>query len=395
MGHRYDYPAVAGGAPAFPEGLAFARPFTPPLDKVVARFTPSYERGVLTNGPVGREFEEASAERLGVSHAIGVSSCTSGMMLALKALGVEGPVVLPSFTFSATAHAVAWNDLQPVFAECDAATFQLDIADAARRIEPGGAIIGTHVFGSPCRPRELEKLAHSSGAALLFDAAHAFGAMSGKKAVGGFGDVEVFSLSPTKLVVGGEGGLVTTNRSDVAAAVRLGRDYGNPPDYDCRFAGLSARMSELHASVAIESLAVLDEHLDRRTFLARAYQTGLGTVPGIEAQAIAPGDVTTWKDFAVTVDEDAYGLPRNAVVKALRAEGIDVRVYFSPPVHTHQCYVTPGAQGLPVTDRVAARVLCLPMHTDMSWRDVERVVQVLATLHTHAAAVLQALDASG
>ena len=124
-------PAILGGEPVFPDGLAFVRPSVPDLGRVVARFTPSYERGMLTNGPLVREFEEQAAQRLDVAHVVAVSSCTAGLMLVLRALAPKGPVVLPSFTFSASAHAVAWNALELRFVECDPASFQVDPASVS------------------------------------------------------------------------------------------------------------------------------------------------------------------------------------------------------------------------------------------------------------------------
>jgi dTDP-4-amino-4,6-dideoxygalactose transaminase len=169
-------PAVVGGDPAFPEGLPFVRPTVPDLERVVARFTPSYERGMLTNGPVVRAFEEQAAERLGVPHVVAVSSCTAGLMLVFRVLAPKGPVVLPSFTFAASAHSVAWNDLEPRFVECDPASFQVDPESVAGRLDGAGAILATHVFGAPCDVETLEQLAGSAGIPLVFDAAHGFGA---------------------------------------------------------------------------------------------------------------------------------------------------------------------------------------------------------------------------
>lgn len=377
-------PAVLGGPPAFPLGLRFVRPWVPPLERVMARLAPSYNEGVLTNGPLVRTLEEQAAERLGARHAVAVSSCTAGLMLVLQALAPKGPVLLPSFTFSASAHAVAWNGLAPRFAECDPATFQLDLADAARRLEGAGAIMATHVFGAPCAAEQLEVLARQAGVPVLFDAAHGFGATRAGRPVGSFGAAEVFSLSPTKVVVGGEGGIVTTGDDQLAQTLTMGRDYGNPGDYDTRFAGLNARMSELHAAVAIESLAELDTHLDRRRLLARRYRAALATVPGLRAQEIDPGDESTFKDFTISVDEDTYGLGRDEVVNALRTEGIDVRCYFSPPVHRQQAYTAAGTADLPVTTEVARRVVSLPLYAGLGEDTLDRVVDALAVLHRNA-----------
>ncbi len=387
---------MLGGRPAFPEGLPFARPYTPPLDRVMVRVAPSYERGMLTNGALVRELEELVAERLGVARVVAVASCTSGLMLVLRHLAPAGTsALLPSFTFSASAHAPAWCGLTPVFTECGSETFQVDVGDLEARLAGAadpGALVATHVFGAPSDVDRLESLACSAGMPLVFDAAHALGARRRGRVIGGFGDAEVFSLSPTKLVVGGEGGIVATNREDVADAVVLGRDYGNPGDYDCRFPGLNARMSEFHAAMALESLALLDDHLERRQALARRYRELLAGVDGISVQVVDDGDVSTYKDFTVRIDDD-FGMSRNDVVSALRAEGIDTRCYFDPPVHAQQAYAHLPRAVLPVTDDVSSRVISLPMFARLSLDDATTVAEVLASLGHQAEQVTARLSA--
>jgi dTDP-4-amino-4,6-dideoxygalactose transaminase len=377
-------PAILDGPPAFPDGLPFARPYTPPLDRVTARLQPSYERGELTNGRVVRALEEQAAERLGVPHVVAVSSCTAGLMLAIQALCPEGPVLLPSFTFSASGHAVVWNGNTPLFAECDPHSFQLDLSDADARAGEAAAILATHVFGAPCPAAAVVELGRSRGIPTVFDAAHGFGAVHQGRPVGGFGDAEVFSLSPTKTVVAGEGGLVATSRPELAERIRIGRDYGNPGDYDTRFVGLNARMSEFHAAMAFESLALLDEQLALRTAVADRYCDGLAGVPGIATQAIAPGDVSTNKDFCVIVDPDEFGLDRDLLVRGLKAEGIDTRNYFDPPVHRQQAYADMKPEPLAVTEDVSARVTSLPMFARLPLDAADRVVEAVRALHHSA-----------
>lgn len=389
--------AVLSGTTREGPGLPFARPARPALDRVVERLTPSYESGQITNGRLVRELEERMADRLGVAHVVAVSSCTSGLLLTVQALvdGRPGPVVLPSFTFSASAHAVAWNGRSPRFVECDPETFQLDLVDAERALDGAAALLATHIFGAPCHPTEVEKLAASAGVALVFDAAHAIGATSHDRLVGGFGNAEVFSLTPTKPMVAGEGGLVATNDGDLAARLRMGRDYGNPGDYDTRFVGLNARMSELHAAMALESLPLLDESLARRRELAARYVAGLRDVPGVRPQVVPAHDVSTYKDFTVVVDPVELGIDRDQLVAVLAAEGIDTRNYFDPPVHRQRAYRSREQVCLPVTEAVSASVVSLPLYPDLSDGDVDAVVGVIRAAHEHADELVARLAPAG
>jgi dTDP-4-amino-4,6-dideoxygalactose transaminase len=377
-------PAVLGGDPAFPEGLQFVRPAPPPLERVVERVRPSYDRGMMTNGPLVRQLEERAADRLGVDHVVAVSSCTVGLMLAVQAIGRRDPVLLPSFTFSASAHAIAWNGIEPRFADCEPDGFHLDVADLVRRADGCGAVMATHVFGAPCDVDALLGAADERSLPVLFDAAHAFGATAGGRRVGGFGLAEVFSLTPTKPLIAGEGGLVATGDASLAEHLRLGRDYANPGDYDTRFVGLNARLSELHAAVALESLEDFDAGLEQRRAVAAEYRSRLSEVAGVRLQSVAPDAESTFKDMTVLIEAGAFGLSRDQVATALKAEGVDTRRYFDPPVHRQQAYRYLEPVDLPVTDHLAAEVLSLPMWQDLPHEVVGRVVEALHALQLHA-----------
>jgi dTDP-4-amino-4,6-dideoxygalactose transaminase len=184
--------------------------------------------------------------------------------------------------------------------------------------------------------------------------------------------------------VAGEGGLVATNDAALAETLRIGRDYGNPGDYDTRFAGLNARMSEFHAAMALESLELFDESLERRRFLASMYRGYLADVPGIEFQAFSSRDTSTFKDLTIRVDADQFGLDRDGLALALLAEGVDTRKYFDPPVHRQRAYAHLDDSCLPVTDAVSSSVLSLPVFPDLRDHDDERVAEIIRSVHTHA-----------
>jgi dTDP-4-amino-4,6-dideoxygalactose transaminase len=378
-----DRPAVLGGRPLFPDGLPLARPAVAEPGKVARAAGAILASGVLTNGPFVRELETRAADYLGVRHCVAVSSCTAGLMLVLRASELSGDVVLPSFTFSASAHAVAWNGLRPVFADIGPDDLLLDPTATARATGVRtSAILATHTFGTPCDVEGLGAVAQRSGIRLFFDAAHAFGSRRGGSMVGGFGDAEVFSLSPTKVLIAGEGGIIATGDDVLAERCRIGRDYGNPGDYDTRFVGLNARMSELHAATALASFDDLEERIARRNELAERYHKVLGDLPGIGFPVVAEGDRSTYKDLTILIDEEGFGSGAAAVARALDAEGIQTRRYYSPPVHRQRAYrsLAPANGPLPVTDAAAERVLTLPLWTGMTNEQVDGVATAMARL---------------
>ncbi len=387
-----DRPAVLGGPPAFPDGLPLVRPTLPDSEPLARRLRDVLDSGILTNGPTVRALEERVAQQVGVGHVVATASCTTGLMLVLQACGVTGRLVMPSFTFAATAHAAHWAGGHPAFADIDPATLTLDPGDLARRLEGAEAVIATHVYGTPCDVESLQRLADAAGIPLVFDAAHALGSRRAGRPIGGFGIAEVFSLSPTKVVVAGEGGLIATNDAALAETCRLGRDYGNPGDYDCLFPGLNARMSELHATLALASLDHLEEAVARRGWLAARLRSRLGDIPGLSFPAVSVGDTSTFKDLTILIDGDGFGLTASELAAAMRAEGIDTRRYYQPPVHRQKAYAHLGPPApLPVTDRVAEQVLSLPLWSHLTAGSLDRTADSVVRIHRQAPGVRAAL----
>lgn len=391
-------PAVLGGEPLFPAGLPLVRPTLEDRAELTARLDRILQSGLLTNGPTVRKLEEDVADRLGVRHVVAVSSCTTGLALTLQALDVSGPVVLPSFTFSASAHSIVWAGGTPHFADVreDSLTLDPDSAAAALSDLAGSAtaMTATHVYGTPCDTDALQAQADRAGVPLVYDAAHGLGSVHDRVPVGNFGTAEVFSLSPTKVVVAGEGGLVTTNDQDLAHSVRLGRDYGNPGDYDCLFPGLNARMSELHAATALHSLARLDQHLARRKELVNMFWREVDGVTGLRGPRKKPGDVSTYKDLTVLVDDALCGLTAPEIGRALKAEGIDSRRYYHPPIHRQRAYRHLPPVDLPVTNRLAASVLSPPLWSHMTDDDVCALAEAFRRALAAPEAVRAALTAA-
>jgi dTDP-4-amino-4,6-dideoxygalactose transaminase len=391
-------PAMLGGPRSFPGEVPISQPSLPPAVSLMPDIEKAFASKQLTNGDYVRRLEKDMEEKLNVRHAVALSSCTSGLLLALRALGVKGEVILPSFTFFATAHAVIWNGLTPVFADCEATTFNVDPGSVESLItQKTGAIIGVHVFGNPCRVTALERIANRHGISLLFDSAHGLGACFQGLQVGNFGDAEVFSLSPTKTVVAGEGGVITTRDPWLARILRAARDYGNSGDYDPDIIGLNARMMEVNAILGSASLRSLDQNVTKRCALATQYMKELEGIRGLTFQTVLDGNVSSFKDLGVLIDERLFGVSRDQLQEALRLEGVATKKYFSPPVHRQKAYkryAPKDARTMATTDFVSSRVLCLPMYAHMEPSSVSKICIAVRSIHECASDVRKCLNAS-
>ena len=367
--------------PAFDERFPFMRPTLPDLKEVFEDYQSAYENGLLTNSGLVARLEGAVAERLGVKYCIAVSSCTSGLMMVLRGLGLSGEVIVPSFTFFATGHAILWNNLTPAFANSELDTWNVSPADVERQItKKTSAILAVHLYGNPCDILALEGLAHRHGLKLIFDAAHAFGSAYRGRPVGSFGDAEVFSLSPTKLLIAGEGGLVTTNDAKLAAAVRAMRNYGDMGAYDPEWLGLNARMAEFNAALAWRGLPLVDAKVHRRNSIALMYTEKLSSLPGVRFQKTHAHDSNTYKDYSIHITPEILGMTRDALANALLNDNIETKKYFYPPLHQQSLYSKfhdPARNDLSQTEHLAVGILSLPIYESLPDETVSTVAEIL------------------
>jgi dTDP-4-amino-4,6-dideoxygalactose transaminase len=349
------------------ESIRLVRPVLPSFEQMGPGIKEILASGMVTKGHWLEDFEQAIAHHLEVKHAVGVSSCTTGLMLTYQALRLEGEAVVPSFTFMATVSALVWAGLRPVFVDVDPRTQNLDPLAVDKAITPNtSAIVAAHIFGNPADIEGLTEVAARYNVKLVFDAAHGFGSLYQGAPLGPQGVAQSFSLSPTKLLIAGEGGIVATDDDDLAERIRMGREYGNSGNYDSAFAGMNARMPEINALMGLHSLKMLEEAARRRNAVVDLYRRELGALPGIGFQEIRPGDRCSYKDFSITIDPQEFGMSRDDLAVALAAENIDSRKYYDPPVHRHTAYrhFSEGVE-LPVTDLLASRSLSLPLWSNM------------------------------
>ncbi len=384
-------PAILGGTPQFAKPLGIVAPLLPDLDLIEQDLRTAIKSGQVTNrSHYAREFECAVAEFTSVPHAVTVANGTLGLILALSALKKTGEVILPSYTFSASAHAAVWAHLKPKFVDILPDTFTIDPeAVEAAITDRTVAILGVHIYGHPCEVDELERIARQHDIPLLFDAAHAFGSMYRGERVGRFGSAEVFSFHATKVFAIGEGGCVTTGDPELAEFVKLGSAFGDPGDGNTVFAGLNAKMQEFNALLGLRAMTTISAHIENRRRYANYIIERLSQLPGLSFQEIRPYVETNFQNLCVLVDEEEFGLGRDSIVEALAAENIYVRRYFYPPLHAHHVYANPDNVALPITDRVASQVLCLPIYSKMSSQMLTGLCEAILRIHANRALVRQ------
>ncbi len=350
-----------------------------------------FQSGRVTIGRHVAALEDEVCARTGVKHAIALSSGTSGLMLLIRALDLPkgSEVITPSFTFAATAHALLWNSLKPVFCDSEPESFTMD-AEAAEYLinERTSAIYPVCIFGVPGDIDAYQRLADRHHLALIFDSAQGFGSAYKGKALANFGEGEVFSLSPTKIVTALEGGLVTTGNDTIAERVHRMRDYGKAVDgEDMDWCGLSARMTEVNALVARWSLARIGTWIANRGQIMKRYRERLTLLPGLRFQRIPPDRASSYNYAAILLDPSVSHVTRDDLHYRLGQRGIQTKCYFYPALHNQTLYrqiADAQRPRLTVAERLASQSLALPMYSHLSLDEVDLICDHIVDCFSHA-----------
>lgn len=356
--------ATKGLPLAFEEPLHVGRPNTGNRGAFLARINQILDNQWLTNnGPMVQEFEARIAQRLGVKHCVAMCNGTIALEIAIRALGLSGEVIVPSWTFVATAHALYWQGITPVFADIDPATHNLDPDAVRQMITPRTTgIIGVHLWGRSAPIDELQRIANEHGLKLMFDAAHAFGSTYRGQPVGRFGACEVFSFHATKVFNTMEGGAVMTDDDDLAEAMRLMRNFGFKGYDNVIHPGTNGKMIEVCAAMGLANLDTLDDIFCENRRNHAAYKRALADLPGIRVLDYGAEEINSHHYVVLEID-DRFGASRDEVISALHAENVLARKYFWPGCHRMQPYrdLYPHA-GLLLknTCDVAERIVVLP-----------------------------------
>ena len=381
-------PFVNGHARLFSEKLHVGRPNLGNRERLLARFNGVLDRVWLTNdGPCVQEFEARIADYLGVAHCIAVSNATIGLQIAINALGLAGEVIVPSFTFPATVHALTWQGIRPVFCDVDPNTHNIDPAAIERLITPQTTgILAVHLWGNPCDAEVLAEIADRRGLMILYDAAHAFGCSRAGRMVGNFGDAEVFSFHATKFLGTGEGGAITTNDDELAKRIRRQRNFGLEGDQVVDL-GINGKLNEFAAALGLTVLESIDEFLARNHENIAVYARSLAEARGLKLCTAATQDRRNQQYVVVEVDERDAGMSRDEILAALHAENVLAKRYFFPGCHRLPLYRSlhdVDRNPLPHTERLCDRLLQLPTGTGVSSADIARIGEFLCGLTSRA-----------
>jgi len=381
--------ALLGGQPVFSQFLHVGRPNLGDREAMLRRVNEMFDRRWFTNaGPLVKEFEARIQELVGVKHCVAMCNATIALEIAIRALELRGEVIVPAYTFIATAHALQWQEITPVFADMDPATHTIATETIERLITPRTTgIIGVHVWGRPCDTEAIESIAEKHKLKVMYDAAHAFGCSHRGRMVGGFGACEVFSFHATKFINCFEGGAVVTNDDELAAKMRLMRNFGFAGNDNVIYPGTNGKMTEVCAAMGLTSFEAMEDIMaaNRRNY--EAYRKGLQGLPGISLKEYNPKERRNYQYIVVEVDETKAPLNRDELVVVLQAEKVLARKYFWPGCHRMEPYrsLQPNAYLLlPETQRVAARVIVLPTGTAVGVQEIDVVCAIIREALDHA-----------
>ncbi len=380
--------AVKTGIPLFPSPVHVGSPNIGSHNAFLNRMQGVLHRRWLSNGgPMVLEFERRLQEYLGVRHVICITNATVALELVIRALDLKGEVIVPSFTFVATAHALQWQEITPVFGDVGSASHHLDPEQVESLITPRTTgIIGVHLWGIPCRHDQLQEIAKRRGLTLIYDAAHAFGCTLGGRMIGSFGAAEVFSFHATKFFNSFEGGAVATNNDALAERIRLMRNFGFQGYDTVEHVGTNGKMTEACAAMGLTNLESIDDFLAANVQNYKLYQRLLADLPGCRLISYSPDEARNYQYIVLEIDKEEAGIDRDSILQILHSENILARRYFYPGCHRMEPYrsLYPySVYRLPRTEELVRRVLVLPTGMNLHAQEIEAIAAIMRLVLTH------------
>ena len=361
------------------EKILVTSPLLPPFEEFSEILQTIWESKLLTNnGTYHQRLEKALSEYLGISHISLFTNGTLPLITALQALRITGEVITTPYSFVATTHALWWNGIKPVFVDVDPVTGNLDPGKIEAVITPHTtAIMPVHVYGNPCDVRKIKEIADIYGLKVIYDAAHAFGVQLDGKSVLECGDMSTLSFHATKVYNTVEGGALICNTAEEKIRVDHLKNFGFAGETTVVGPGINSKMDELRAAYGLLNLKQVDAAILSRQRAAMLYREGLKDVQGIRLMQDLGGVRHNYSYFPIFVDEEGYGMSRDALYEKMKAQGVYGRRYFYPLISSFATYrglESANPAHLPVANRLAKEVICLPMHAGLTDINIERVI---------------------
>src|SRR5208337_898419 len=385
----------------FEKPIYVTRPFLPPLAEFSRALEEIWESGWLTNdGPVLKRFTRELCNMFETDNVCLFNNGTLALQIALQGMDISGEVITTPFTFVATTHALFWNKIRPVFVDIEPDHYTIDPEKVEAAITPWTtAILATHVYGHPCKLNRLADIARRHNLRLIYDAAHAFGVTVDGKSIAHFGDLSMFSFHATKLFHSLEGGMLIFKETGLKSKFDYLKNFGFKNEVEVVMPGTNAKMNEIQALMGIHVSKYLDRIVQKRASITDLYRERLKEVPGIRLVPSLPPDVNyNYAYMPVEVDEQEFGISRDALYEKLKEWNVYTRRYFYPLVCDFSCYRNVSVNGpLTVARRAADRILTLPIYDGLELSDVEKICEIVKSLQMGKAQVpkLQSLHKIG
>lgn len=359
--------------------ILVTKPALPPLGEFLPYLEEIWDNCWLTNnGPMHQKLEKELADYLGVNYLSLFSNGTLALISALQALGIKGEVITTPFSFVATTHSLWWNGIKPVFVDIDPETFNLDPSKIEEAITPETtAIMPVHVYGNPCNTSEIKRIADKHGLKIIYDAAHAFGVKVDGKSILAEGDLSILSFHATKVYSTIEGGAIICHDEQMKHHIDNLKNFGFRGELVVEEPGINAKLNEVQAAYGLLSLKYVDSYIEKRHSIAQIYREQLKDCSGLTLLQDFPDVRHAYSYFPILVDEKAFGISRDALYDVLKSKSIFCRRYFYPLISHFETYSSlPSAapENLPIATSVASKVLCLPIYPELSFDDVNKVV---------------------
>lgn len=365
-----------------PKIITVTQPYLPPLEEFVPYLERIWESKWLTNnGPLHEQLEQELAKYLGVKYLSLFSNGTLALISALQALKIEGEVITTPFSFVATTHSLWWNKITPVFVDIEPEYLNLDPAKIEAAITPRTtAIMPVHVYGNPCQMEKIQMIADKHGLKVIYDAAHAFGVKTNSMSVLNQGDLSVLSFHATKVFSTIEGGAIISHSAEMKHHIDNLRNFGFQDETIVEEPGINAKLNEIQAAYGLLQLKYIDGFIAKRKVITELYRMLLKNVQGIRYLSDMENVTHGYSYFPILVDEEQYGISRDALYEKLKENNIFTRRYFYPLISSFEPYrefASAVPENLPVAIKAANQVICLPIYVDLDNEDIKRICSIL------------------